>query len=389
MSFINKLLVLAAALTAFAVAGPASAFASWSLEAVPEPENGGDLYSVSCPTANMCAAVGGYEDEAGISQVFTEVWDGSEWSLYELPQPGGTGGYYNVVEDISCSSASHCVAAGFYETEAGPYLPFTQTWNGTKWTSQELPSPAGATAVFLQGVSCSSSTACLAVGQSVDPVNGYRGIAEIWNGTKWTIQTLPASGGEYSVLFDASCTSASACTASGRYSTTSGPNETKAYVEKWNGSKWSVEATPSVAGNRWMEPTAVSCLSSGECTTVGYYGNGEPIWASSWGSFAQQFNGSKWTAQALPAPPGAHESRMMDVSCTSSSACTAAGLDFTAGSALAEVWDGSKWSVEAITMPESTVYSRARGISCLAAEDCIAVGAYSDGVSAHLLVAHQ
>jgi hypothetical protein len=81
---------------------------------------------------------------------------------------------------------------------------------------QTIPNPVGV--LLLSGVSCTAANACTAVGDydygsiSAD----YGTLAERWNGTTWAIQATPNPTD--SQLNGVSCTSATACTAAGDYS---------------------------------------------------------------------------------------------------------------------------------------------------------------------------
>ena len=85
------------------------------------------------------------------------------------------------------------------------------------WSIQHTPNPAGASDSILNGGSCASATACTAVG-SYNTSSATVTLAERWNGTTWSIQTTPnPAGGSEIHLIRVSCTSATACTAVGNY----------------------------------------------------------------------------------------------------------------------------------------------------------------------------
>jgi len=64
-----------------------------------------------------------------------------------------------------------------------------EAWNGTSWSLLRTPSP-GSTNNELRGVSCTSASSCLAVGDDIGIGNGHT-LAEIWNGTKWAVVPTP------------------------------------------------------------------------------------------------------------------------------------------------------------------------------------------------------
>ncbi len=112
---------------------------------------------------------------------------GSAWSVQGTDLPTVSQG--NLFAD-SCSSPASCIAVGTFEDASGAQVPLAEMWNGTTWSVQPAPSPAGATDSELHAVSCSSATSCLAVGFS-----GAQALAEQWNGTTWTILPTPAPAG--------------------------------------------------------------------------------------------------------------------------------------------------------------------------------------------------
>ena len=121
-------------------------------------------------------------------------------------------------------AAAGALAAGM----AVAVLPLASAAAASGWSIQHTPNPAGGSGSILNGVSCTSASACTAVG---DSSNGTATVtlAERWNGTRWSIQTTPnPAGGSNSMLNGVSCASATACTAVGGSS-----NGTLA--EGWNG----------------------------------------------------------------------------------------------------------------------------------------------------------
>jgi hypothetical protein len=157
---------------------------------------------------------------------------------------------------VSCTSATACVAVG-----RDGNRPLVESWNGMVWSIQDNPVPGG----WLSGVSCVSATACVAVGS-----DGVAALVEGWDGTDWSIQnTRVPAGARNSTLRGVSCTSKTACTAVGGYASAHGTN--LALVERWNGSGWSVQHTPRVGD---ASLAGVSCPSRRACIAVGeFYDN--------------------------------------------------------------------------------------------------------------------
>jgi hypothetical protein len=95
---------------------------------------------------------------------------------------------------------------------------YSAAWNGTAWTAQAvLPVPSGASSVTPTGVSCTSATACTAVGfsrESGSP-DAELTLAEAWNGTSWSVQDTPNPAANSNALEGVSCVTAGSCVAVG------------------------------------------------------------------------------------------------------------------------------------------------------------------------------
>jgi len=189
----------------------------------------------------------------------------------------------------------------------------------TRWAIQATPNPSGAMFPSFNDVSCASATSCTAVGVYTTGSGISRTLAEHWNGSKWAIQTTPdPSGAVLSVFYDVSCASAASCTAVGRYDASDNAELTLA--ERWNGSKWAIQATPS--GPTDAELTGVSCISATSCTAAGFYSTSSGTLLT----LAEHWNGTTWSIQAALNPSGSPDAQLEGISCTSATSCTAAGL---------------------------------------------------------------
>ena len=287
---------------------------------------------MSCISATACTAVGSYSNNtaSGVYFPLAEKWNGTNWTIEPTPNPAGA--TLVGLDDVSCTSATACTAVGGYYTASPPIsATLAEQWNGTNWTIEPTPNPAGTTAGQqngLDGVSCTSATACTAVRayfyqpSLATPAHVDGIMAERWNGTTWTIQPTPTPAGANSPkLIGVSCTSATACTAVGtsNYSFAAKPSFTLA--ERWNGTAWAIQPTPTQAGAESSSLNGVSCTSATACTAVG---GGSEILKSR--SVPEQWNGTNWTIEPTPAHVGAKSSLLIHVRCTSASECTAVGF---------------------------------------------------------------
>jgi hypothetical protein len=315
--------------------------------------------SISCLSGTECIAVRDGPKAA--------KWNGSEWSWMSIP---GTG----ELDSVSCSSFTACTAVGI--TWAGEhYAPLVERWNGSEWKIQEAPTPAGAISTALHGVSCTSSTHCVAVGRYWTGGEGnWWPMAMVWNGSEWKLQAVPAPVGKIvNYLYDVSCFSSTACTAVG-YSSMDH------FAVRWNGTEWKVQAPPKVGG--FFE--SVSCPSATSCMAVGLVNSYEP---SSFDPYAARWTGSEWVTLSVPVPSGSEGGNFQGVSCSSASACSAVG-HWNAGPRgylLAESWDGSSWQIQPTAEPSGTESAGFNDVACISAFDCVAGGGYTKGLSGYTL----
>lgn len=68
---------------------------------------------------------------------------------------------------VSCSAASACTAVGYHQPSIGTGQTVAMRWNGTAWTTQATLRMTGYSTV-LRGVSCVSTSFCMAVGTRND-----------------------------------------------------------------------------------------------------------------------------------------------------------------------------------------------------------------------------
>ena len=369
----------AAGLPAAGLAVPASLAgtgkAGWRPQFTPNPGHlpNGSLAADSCSSTSACTAVGNYFNGAGRTVPLAERWNGRSWAIQPTPSPAGAGS--SQLNGVWCPGAHACIAAGFYTSHSGAIRPLAEAWNGARWSIQAVPAPAGATASGFFAVSCASASACTAVGDA-DRAGISLPLAERWNGTAWSIQATPAPGGATATgLFAVSCPSASACIAVG--DSTGSTGRTLPLAEAWNGSTWRLRRVPAPAGASSVLQ-GVSCSAPDACTAAGVFVNAASGVSA---TLAERWNGTTWTIQATPNPAGASGSELGAVSCTSARACTAAGAAVTnnatrAPAPLAERWNGTAWTIQATPNPAGAAGSGISGVSCPSASACSAAGGY-------------
>ena len=139
--------------------------------------------------------VGDYFDTASNEKTLSSAGTAAPVSIVSSPNPSDAKGFVNLA-DVSCLSSTSCFAVGYYATSLLSTAPLdlktlVERWNGSTWTIQPSPGATGQAYNALLGVSCTSVSACTAVGSFTNTLLGSPSpLAERWNGTEWSVQTV-------------------------------------------------------------------------------------------------------------------------------------------------------------------------------------------------------
>jgi len=330
---------------------------AWRVVPTPEPPGyaGSELRAVSCVSANACVAVGNTLRHTAahgtLTTAFAEHWNGTKWTLQTLPKrPRST-----ILYGVSCATATSCIAVGNYNAGQTALI---EHWNGHAWNLLPSPHPSGLIyrLMFLDGVSCYSPTACVAVGESETGraytpgvYDTYRSLAERWSGRRWSIESTPRPpGADQAFLQGVSCVKSGACVAAGWTGT-----GFHLLAESSSGGPWTVQPTAQTARPSTFEFGGISCPAPARCVAVGGPAAEQQPGAQG-GVVAEQESGAGWAFTSVPTPPGfrfpADFGGLSAVSCSTVNNCTAVGsLDNGLGSTveqLIEHWDGASWSIQ-------------------------------------------
>ena len=272
----------------------------------------------------------------------------SGWAVQRTPDPS-SGSFFHAV---SCSSSTACTAVGDY-LAGGPCpcrtSPLAERWDGARWSLEPTPALGGSGAAFA-AVSCPAQAVCTAVGAHSSAVAPAPPLAERWDGARWSIQALPDGSPP---LTGVSCPSIRVCVAVGGYR-----------AERWDGGGWTIQKVAWPFPANHVQLRAVSCPSTRACMVVGSFvraGRKRPL--------IERWNGTRWSIERPAYPRGGRRADVgfSGVSCASRTACTAIGRIGRAG--LVEQWNGRSWAVER--------FARGLGVSavsCPSTSFCMLVG---------------
>ncbi len=234
--------------------------ANWT--ALTTPSNSPGAGSISCPNISTCFVTGG--DGVGSNQRIMYTTDsGSNWTvLYTCAncgQPTVTGNNY-VFEGsgIYCPTQQICYASGSSYSESGGFVVggavLSTTDGGTTWVVTTLNGTDQ-----LLDITCTSSTQCWVVGEPESGQLDYPYVASTSDGSNWQVQGAPVTGyGTGGILIGGiSCITQSACMVTDCLAA-------QAYSTNNGGAGWLTYVVPNGAGTL----AGTSCVSSGECWLV-------------------------------------------------------------------------------------------------------------------------
>lgn len=373
----------------------AASASTWTTRQVPLPVNAdhtfAQLYSVACPSASACTAVGSYTGSAGYQGLLLAK-SGSLWTASQAPLPAGAAADpYTRLTSVACASASACVAGGTYNEPSGAVQGLLLTGSGGSWTAVVPPLPAGAASppVFDPYTAACTSTSCLVGGFYVDQSGDTQGLLLTGSGSSWTAIEAPlppgAATNPFAGIGAATCSTASKCTAVGTYSDTGG--QLQGLLLAGSGSSWTATKAPVPANANTNNPigalSSVACSSASRCTVVGSYTDQ----SYRTGGLLLTGSGTSWTATQAPLPANArpNESAGLNaVACPPAFPCAAVG-SYISGTAspgqtgLLLTGSGSSWTPAESPLPGNANIdpeSSLSSLACTSADTCVAIGSY-------------
>ncbi len=301
--------------------------------------------------------------------------------------------------DISCPTTTFCVTVGATASSSGVRLPLIEVYRSGAWSEMAAaPLPSGALGGGLAGVSCVSTSFCIAVGwYSLPSPGGIRTLVEQFNGVSWSLVPSPNPTNQFfAFLVSVSCTSTTFCVAVGsnEVQRDTGTGFVFTIVEQFNGASWSLVPSPNLSepagGDGMSVLPSVSCTSITFCVAAGW---GGPLSGTQL-PLIETFNGSSWSVTPSPAPPNpfplsaesGYMAHLVSVSCTSPSFCVTVGFvkgeissnNRVFSATLTETFNGSSWSItpspysNVVVSPSS--YGHINGVVCTSPSYCVAVG---------------
>jgi hypothetical protein len=225
---------------------------------------------------------------------------------------------------------------------------------GPSWTGIKAPGVGHSSPdqTRLGAVDGSSSSDVWAVGSYLRlfPHIHHRLIAEHWDGSSWTMATMPDvphAGGLLGLSGVAEITPTDVWAVGG------GGTDGEAVVAHWGGSSWSLVSTPHLLGGRLNE---VAALGADDIWAVGWQQNDKSGLGA---TLVEHYDGTAWTVVPSPSPDPSGFDELQGVTALGPDDVWAVGVtSATAGfkefDTLIEHWDGTAWTVVPSPSPGSS-----------------------------------
>jgi hypothetical protein len=360
--------VLCAAGSALALAGPVVAAPAWVITPTPNPA------PQKVPFANVLNAVGartgadawavgnnlGPDDDDG-QVMLAERWNGTAWS--QVPTPNVVR-FDEKLNAVSPAAANDVWAVGSTNRIGAAHTdPLTAHWDGSRWTIVPTPVTTGGAKSILFGVANLGGGNVWAVGRSA----ANRALIEQWNGSAWSIvpapDPVPPAGNTFagSTLTAVSARSADDIWAVGYFLGAQGTNSNSfTLTMHWNGSAWTIvpspnPAPPTATGVR-QTLTGVVEISRNDAWAVG--GTTDISGSQPARPIAEHWNGTAWSVARLP---DLGSGGLASVSASSPTSVWAAG---SVGTTSVVHFNGTAWTPE-ITPTGPDGQPLLRGISAV------------------------
>jgi hypothetical protein len=322
------------------------------LHVVPSPfVSNSSLEAAAAIADNDIWAVGSIGSGSGPFQTLAEHFDGTSWSV--VPTPFGNA----LFSGVAGAAGNDVWAVGRMD----PYLSSENTliehWNGTIWSVVASPRlPKGS---ILIAVAAPASNDVWAVGVDSSSSNA---LIEHWNGFSWTIVSSPA-------FTNQSATAISADSSTDVWTVGSFGAGTPAL--HWNGVTWSQVPTVRL---RFGGVSAIAALSAINVWAVGV-GPGVPTggFSAHPTALVEHWDGTSWSVVASPNPNPQGNNSLFAITAVNANDIWAFGLQLKGP--FSEHWNGTSWSI----VPLPSGVSVIAGATALSDGTVVAVGEGTNG----------
>jgi hypothetical protein len=190
---------------------------TWTLDASPNRGNVDNyLFGVDCFDTTHCVAVGrNYDPNTQVSRTLVLNFNGATWTVVATPNRASAS---NLLADVSCGDVTHCVAVGYSVSAVGATVStLVMGRNQERWGIRVSADRPGSSNV-LRDVSCPSATTCVAVGASDPGTTNFdeQSLVQTFSGGVWSLAGSTDRAGYDNHLWGVSCSTETQCVAVGQ-----------------------------------------------------------------------------------------------------------------------------------------------------------------------------
>ncbi len=293
---------------------------------------------LACTSPGNCVVTGAYLDVNGAQAMVASETNGTWGGAIEVPGTGQldvtnfAGGTF-----VACPKAGSCTLTGFYSDASKNIQGWVDSQSSGTWSNaQALP---GLVTLNVGGFGAANSLACSSVGNCAlggsyalssteDQPFVASEVAGTWQTAIEVPGTITLNAGSEGFVSSVACPADGQCQAVGVYTDVGGGIQD--FVVQQVGGTWqSMSETPGTAelnASGDAQVPAVSCVSTGDCRSVGGYGDS----ANAVQAFDDLETAGIWqNAEEAPGTAALNTEglgALMLVSCTPDGGCGAAGL---------------------------------------------------------------
>ncbi len=334
----------------YALIGPSSASPSgqgcetWHIMPSPNPEVISFLNGVTALSAQDIWSVGGHNDFLNTHHLtLTEQWNGKHWRV--IPSANKS---VNELLATSAVSANDIWTVGEYQKGSNPIKSLIEHWDGTSWQIISSPNVAGKDTI-LNAVSADSPQDVWATGYSELNLGDYQTLTEHWNGSKWSIVASPNVGSVGDILSGVVAVTPGDAWVVGDATVNFSSSQT--LIEHWDGTQWSVVSSPSIDSLE-NQLSSVAAISAQDIWAVG---SATDNGTGAVQTVIEHWDGTQWNLVTSPNPPGGQVAinGLNSVAVVSAQDVWAVGYHEDSSGNLQTLsvhWNGTKW--KAVSSPD-------------------------------------
>ena len=223
-------------------------------------------------------------------------------------------------------------------------VSLAEHWNGSAWSIVSVPTPPLTLGEIygedLLSVSADSPSDAWVVGNFVtfNPFSSSGPVAHHWNGQAWSAPVALPSG--VSLLQSVVALSPTNARAAGVN------NNSASQLLHWNGTKWSIVAGPTLPQGNTVTFTDLSASSASDIWAIGQGSNGEGS-----GPLFAHFNGTTWQQITSSTDVQFFNNDYTTIAAHSSTDALVVGFNSITGSPAVDQWDGKSWNPVSFALP--------------------------------------